>query len=54
MAQVEGVARLVPQARLVKLPACGHSPHRDRPAALTQAVVAFLRQHGAAPTGGSD
>ncbi|MCC7217051.1 MAG: alpha/beta hydrolase [Burkholderiales bacterium] len=46
MAQVEGVARLVPQARLVKLPACGHSPHRDQPAALTAAVVAFLRQHG--------
>ena len=46
MAQIEGVARLVPQARLVKLPACGHSPHRDQPAALTQAVVAFLRAHG--------
>ena len=48
MAQIEGVARLVPQARLVKLPACRHSPHRDQPAALTEAVVAFLRQHGVA------
>ncbi len=53
MAQVEGVARLVPQARLVKLPACGHSPHRDQPAALTAAVVAFLRQHGVAAAAGS-
>ncbi len=52
MAQVEGVARLVPQARLVKLPACGHSPHRDQPAALTDAVVAFLRQHGGAGPAG--
>ena len=49
MAQVEGIARLVPQARLVKLPACGHSPHRDQPAALTRAVVSFLRRHGGAP-----
>ena len=45
----EGIARLVPQARLVKLPACGHSPHRDQPAALTRAVVSFLRRHGGAP-----
>ena len=52
MAQVEGVARLVPQARLVKLPACGHSPHRDQPAALTDAVVAYLRQHGGAGPAG--
>ena len=53
MAQVEGIARRVPQARVVQLAACGHSPQRDQPAALTGAVVAFLRQHGAAPTGDS-
>ena len=45
MAQVDEIARLVPQARLLKLPACGHSPHRDQPKALTDAVVAFLREH---------
>ena len=44
MAQIEGIAQLVPHARLVKLPACGHSPHRDQPAALTEAVVTFLRE----------
>ena len=49
MAQIEGIARVVPQARLVKLPACGHSPHRDQPAALTRAVVSFLHQHGVTP-----
>ena len=53
MAQVEGIARRVPQARVVQLAACGHSPQRDQPAALTGAVVAFLRQHGAAPAGDS-
>jgi pimeloyl-ACP methyl ester carboxylesterase len=44
MAQIEGIARRVPQARLLKLAACGHSPHRDQPAALTEAVVIFLRE----------
>jgi len=42
MAQVDDLARGVPQARLVKLAACGHSPHRDQPAALTAAVVEFM------------
>ena len=45
MAQIDAIARLVPQARLLKLPACGHSPHRDQPEALTDAVVAFLNEH---------
>ena len=48
MAQIEGIARLAPHAQLVKLAACGHSPHRDQPAALTEAAVAFLRAHAAA------
>jgi pimeloyl-ACP methyl ester carboxylesterase len=45
MAQIDAIGRLVPRARLLKLPACGHSPHRDQPKALTDAVVAFLREH---------
>jgi pimeloyl-ACP methyl ester carboxylesterase len=45
MEQIEGIARLVPHARLEKLAACGHSPQRDQPAALTEAVVAFMRAH---------
>ena len=46
MAQLEGIARRVPHARLHKLRRGGHSPHRTQPAALTEAVVAFLRAHG--------
>jgi pimeloyl-ACP methyl ester carboxylesterase len=48
MAQIDDLARQVPQAELVKLAACGHSPHRDQPAALTAAVVAFMARHRAA------
>ena len=45
MAQVDAITRLVPGARMLKLPGCGHSPHRDQPAALTAAVIAFLDEH---------
>ena len=47
MAQIEGIARRVPRAQLLKLPACGHSPHRDQPQLLTAAVVSFLREKAA-------
>ena len=40
--QIHGIARLAPQTRLVELPACGHSPHRDQPQALLDALSAFL------------
>ena len=43
MAQVDDLAAAVPHARTLKLPACGHSPHRDQPAAVNQAIAAFLR-----------
>jgi pimeloyl-ACP methyl ester carboxylesterase len=49
MAQIDAIARVVPHARLLKLPACGHSPHRDQPAVLTDAVVAFLNEHRQVP-----
>ncbi len=38
--QVRGIARRVPQTRLLELPACGHSPHRDQP----EAVIAAVRE----------
>jgi pimeloyl-ACP methyl ester carboxylesterase len=44
MAQIDVIGRRVPQSRLLKLPACGHSPHRDQPKALTDAVVAFMNE----------
>lgn len=43
--QIRGIARRAPQTRLVELPACGHSPHRDQPQALTQACLDFFHQH---------
>lgn len=42
MAQIDGIAHEVPGTRLLKLPACGHSPHRDQAAAVLSAVAAFL------------
>lgn len=43
MAQIDDIARAVPHAQLLKLPDCGHSPHRDQPEAVAQAVQAFMR-----------
>jgi len=42
MAQIDTLASIVPQTRLVKLAQCGHSPHRDQPEALTRAVADFV------------
>jgi len=36
--QIRGIARRVPQTRLVEIPRCGHSPHRDQPEAVIRAV----------------
>ena len=41
--QVRGIARRVPQTRLLELPDCGHSPHRDQPEAVIQAVGSFMQ-----------
>ena len=45
MAQIDGIAARIPHAKLLKLPACGHSPHRDQPAALNAAIIDFVRAH---------
>ena len=42
MAQIDGIADGVPGTQLVKLQACGHSPHRDQPEAVLQACRDFL------------
>ena len=42
MEQIEGIARRVPQTQLLKLADCGHSPHRDQPAAVIAAAKRFL------------
>lgn len=43
MAQIDDIARAVPHAQRCKLPACGHSPHKDQPEAVAQAIEAFIR-----------
>jgi len=46
--QIRGIARRVPQAQLLEIPACGHSPHRDQPQAVIDAAVAFMNAHRSA------
>lgn len=45
LAQIEDIAQAVPHTRLVKLPACGHSPHRDQSETVVKAVADFLAGH---------
>jgi pimeloyl-ACP methyl ester carboxylesterase len=40
--QIRGIARRVPHTRLLELPACAHSPHRDQPDAVIEAVRQLL------------
>lgn len=40
--QIRGIARRVPQAQLVEIPECGHSPHKDQAEAVIGAVKAFM------------
>lgn len=42
LAQLDAIAAAAPHARRLVLQACGHSPHRDQPAALLAGVSAFL------------
>jgi pimeloyl-ACP methyl ester carboxylesterase len=42
MQQLDGLQHAVPQAELLKLPACGHSPHRDQAALLMTHVQQFF------------
>jgi len=42
--QIRGIARRLPQTRLLEMPECGHSVHRDQPDRLIGAVSAFISQ----------
>ena len=42
MEQVHGIARHVRHTRVVELAACGHSPQRDQPDAVIEAVRSFM------------
>jgi pimeloyl-ACP methyl ester carboxylesterase len=40
--QVYGIARRVPDTRVVELADCGHSPHRDQTEQLLDELAAFM------------
>jgi pimeloyl-ACP methyl ester carboxylesterase len=40
--QVRGIQRRLPKTRLLVLPKCGHSPHRDEPERLIREAGAFI------------
>lgn len=42
--QIRGIARRVPQARLLEIANCGHSPHRDQPEVVIAAISSFMAQ----------
>lgn len=42
MAQIDSIKEHVPHTELLRLDACGHSPHRQKPVALTAAIVRFV------------
>ncbi len=44
MRQITGIRERLPATELLALPQCGHSPHRDQPEALIDAVVNFVRR----------
>ena len=44
MRQIEIIAERVPGSELLKLRNCGHSPHRDQPAAVLGALDGFVRR----------
>ena len=47
MQQIRGIRDQVPHTTLLELAACGHSPHKDQPLALSKTVIAFVVSHTA-------
>ncbi|MFM0435051.1 alpha/beta hydrolase [Paraburkholderia strydomiana] len=45
MAQIDTIPEYAPHAELVKLDACGHSPHRDAPDRLNEAIAEFVSRY---------
>jgi pimeloyl-ACP methyl ester carboxylesterase len=44
LAQIDGIAKALPKARLLVIPECGHSPHRDQPELLMRYTAEFVRR----------
>ena len=45
LAQIRDIQAAVPRAELLELPDCGHSPFKDQPGAVDEAIAGFLRRH---------
>ena len=45
LAQIHAIARRLPKTRLLAIPRCGHSPHRDQPQTLTREAGRFILDH---------
>ncbi len=43
MEQIDCIARAIPGVDVLKLKQCGHSPHRDQPAAVIERVTQFVK-----------
>jgi pimeloyl-ACP methyl ester carboxylesterase len=43
--QIEGIVRGVPRTEVLLLEDCGHSPHREQPAALIRSVTDYVARH---------
>ena len=43
--QIRAIARRLPKTRLLAIPRCGHSPHRDQPQTLTHEAGRFILEH---------
>lgn len=43
MAQIDAIIHNVPRAKDLRLPDCGHSPHKDQPQAVIEAIAAFVK-----------
>lgn len=46
LAQIRDIAKYVAQTRLVEIPHCGHSPHRDQPETAIVEAVSFIKSGG--------
>lgn len=45
MAQIDGIRARAPQTELLKLPSCGHSPHRDQAQTVIASASRFIQRH---------
>jgi pimeloyl-ACP methyl ester carboxylesterase len=43
MAQVYDIAKYVDEVKVVEIPKCGHSPHRDQPFILNETIKDFVK-----------